>query len=394
MRKTPSTPSVEANILSDEMTRAATIERLQKHLPLEVSGYKASSELIHELVVHAAVSGRSIEASCQDLEVKIGANRVREQLNSCLSLEKLDELEAKVNGALREGLPRKVRRVAADVAIDLHEQPFYGREDELTCRGEAKAGTTRFYRVATAYLMYEGVRFTLGLVFVRPEHSNSELLKRLLNYVEQRGMKLKRLWLDKGFASIPVYKLLKQQGINAVIACPIRGKPEGSGTRALCRGKASYHSYHTFRSPNQGSYTVPVTIARTWSLTKQGKRRWTYLLFVQVGASLAPDKVRAAYRLRFGIESSYRCMRSVKGKTSTRNPAVRLLFLALAFLLVNLWILLRFLYCQVPQRGRYGRPLDERHFRLSRFTLFLQRALERRYGVVTAIKATAPPIGV
>lgn len=360
----------------------------------EVSGYKASSELIHELVVHAAVTGRSIEASCQELEVKIGANRVREQLNSCFSLEKLDELEAKVNNALKDGLPRKVRRAAADVAIDLHEQPFYGREDELTCRGEAKAGTTRFYRVATCHLMHEGVRFTLGLVFVRPETSNSELLKRLLKYLKQTGMKLRRLWLDKGFASIPVYKLLKQKGVNAVIACPIRGKPEGSGTRALCRGKASYHSHHTFRSPSHGSYTVPVTIARTWSPTRQGKRRWAYLLFVQLGSPLAPDKVRAAYRLRFGIESSYRCMRSVKAKTSTRNPAVRLLFLALAFLLVNLWVLLRFLYCQVPQQGRYGRPLDERHFRLSRFALFLQRALERRYGVVTAIEATAPPIEV
>lgn len=376
------------------MTRAATIERLEKHLPLEVSGYKASSELIHELVVHAAVSGRSIEASCQELEVKIGPNRVREQLNSCFSLEKLDELEASVNGALREGLPRKARRAAADVTIDLHEQPFYGREDELTCRGEAKAGTTRFYQVATCYLMHEGVRFTLGLVFVRPEHSNSELLKRLLNYLKQTGMKLRRLWLDKGFASIPVYKLLKQQGINAVIACPIRGKPEGSGTRALCRGKASYHSHHTFRSPNHGSYTVPVTIARTWSLTKQGKRRWTYLLFVQLGSPLAANQVRAAYRLRFGVESSYRCMRTVKGKTSTRNPAVRLFFMALAFILLNLWVLLRFLICQLPRRGRRGRPLDESRFRLSRFALFLQRALERRYGMVTAIEATAPPIGV
>ena len=117
-------------------------------------------------------------------------------------------------------------------------------------------------------------------------------------------------------------------------------------------------------------------------------------MFVQLGTPLAPTKVRAAYRLRFGIESPYRCMRVVKGKTSTRNPAVRLLFTALGFVLVNLWALLRFLWCQLPQRGRRGRPLDERRFRLSRFASFLRRAIERRYGVVTAISATAPPIGV
>jgi putative transposase len=318
---------------------------------------------------------------------------VREQLNAQLSLGNLDELEASVNAALHDGLPRRARRAAADVAVDLHDQPFYGQDDELTCRGEAKAGTTRCYRVATAYLLCEGVRFTLGLVFVRPETSNAELLGRVLSYGEQAGVTVKRLWLDKGFASIAVYRLLRQRGINAVIACPIRGKPGGLGTRALCKGKASYHSSHTFRSQSHGVCMVPVTVVRTWSLTRQGTRRWTYLMFVQLGSPLAPHKLRAHYRLRFGVESSYRCMREVKGKTSTRNPAVRLLFMALAFILLNLWVLLRFLFCQVPQRGRRGRPLDESRFRLGRFASFLRLATFRRYGVVTAISAIAPPIG-
>lgn len=87
-------------------------------------------------------------------------------------------------------------------------------------------------------------------------------------------------------------------------------------------------------------------------------------------------------------------MRTVKAKTSTKNPAVRLLFMALGFILVNLWVLLRFLYCQVPKRGKTGRPLDERRFRLGRFASFLCHAIERRYGVVMAIEATALPIGV
>jgi putative transposase len=196
----------------------------------------------------------------------------------------------------------------------------------------------------------------------------------VLSYVEQAGVKVKRLWMDKGFASIVVYRLLEQRGLKAVIACPLRGKANGSGTRALCRGKASYHTHHTFRHPDYGNYRAPVTVVRTWSLSQPGTRRWTYLLFVQLGSSLVPHKLRAQYRLRFGVESSYRSMRSVKGKSSTRNPAVRLLFMALAFILVNLWVLLRFLFCQIPKQGRCGRPLDEKRFRLSRFAAFLRRA--------------------
>jgi len=394
MIRTQSTPSAKASILNDEMTREATVARLQEYLPLEVEGYKADNEVILEVITHAAVTGRSVEASCQELDVAISSNTVREQLNAQLSVDNLNELEASVNAALHDGLPRKARRAAAEVAVDLHDQPFYGQDDELTCRGEAKAGTTRCYRIVTAYLLCGDVRFTLGLVFVRPEYSKAELLGRVLSYGEQAGVTVKRLWLDKGFASIPVYRLLRQKGVNAVIACPIRGKPAGSGTRALCKGKSGYHSSHTFRSSTHGECTVPVTVVRTWSLTRQGKRRWSYLVFVQLGSALAPSNVRARYRLRFGVESSYRCMRMVKGKSSTKNPAVRLLFMALAFILVNLWVLLRFLFCQLPQRGRRGRPLDEQRFRLGRFASFLRLAIERRYGVVTAIEATALPIGV
>lgn len=394
MEQNQSTPSRKSSILDDETTRELTVERLEEHLPVEVEGYKVSSQIIFEVMTHAAVTGTSIEASCQELSVGVSSNSVREHLNAQVRQDNLAELEAGVNRALQTGLPRKVRRAACELAIDLHDQPFYGQDDDLTCRGEAKAGTTRCYRVASAYLIHEGIRFTLGLSFVRPEQSKADMVEALLAYVMRVGVNIKRVWLDKGFAGMGVYRLLRHFSFAAVIACPARGKPNGAGTRALCRGRKSYHATHTFRHPEYGNCTVPVTVVRTWTLTRQGTRRWTYLLFVQLGTSLAPTNVRAGYRLRFGIESSYRCMRQVKGKTSTRNPAVRLLFMALGFILVNLWVLLRFLWCQIPQRGRAGRPLDERRFRLSRFASFLRRAIERHYGVVTAISAIAPPIGV
>ncbi len=288
----------------------------------------------------------------------------------------------------------------APATLDLHDQPYYGKEDELTCRGEAKAGTTRFYRVATCYLIHQGVRFTLGLVFVRPGQSNAEAVRSLLGYVGLTGVRIKRVWLDKGFAGMLVYRLLEDEGVSATIACPIRGKPNGSGTRALCHGKASYHTQHSFKHPKRGRYTARLTVTRSWSLDRQGKRRWTWLLFVQLGSALPPHKTRAGYRFRFGIESSYRSMLEVKAKTSTTNPALRLLFIALAFdqrescgysrqrldaaalpLLPN------------PAAGPQG-ALDEARFRLSRFKAFVRRAIEQHYGVVSAIVATASPLGV
>jgi hypothetical protein len=339
------------------------------------------------------VNNKTIEASCQDLVPEVSSNAVREQLHKHLNGDNIEELEKGINSMLQARLPRRARRGRFEIAVDLHDQPFYGQDDEWVCRGEAKAGTTRCYRVATAYLICQGVRFTLGVKFVRPEHDKAELLKRLLEQVEQAGVKMKRLWCDKGFAGISVYRFLLDKRVHATIACPIRGKLEGKGTRSLCRGKKSYHTQHSFHNPKYGSETVPLTVVRTWSL-RNHKRRSSWLLFVQLGHALPPRQVREGYRLRFGVESSYRCMREVKGKTTSKSPALRFLFMALGFILVNMWIALRFLFCQIPKQGRCGRPLDEKRFRLSRFAAFLRRAIERRYEVVTSISAIAPPIGV
>jgi len=107
-----------------------------------------------------------------------------------------------------------------------------------------------------------------------------------------------------------------------------------------------------------------------------------------------PHTGPADYRERILLESSYRCMRQVRLPTTSRNPAWRFVFMALGFLLVNVWITLRFLYCQIPRRARAGRPLDEDRLRLDRLASFVRQAVEGRYGVIYEIWATALPIGM
>jgi hypothetical protein len=75
--------------------------------------------------------------------------------------------------------------------------------------------------------------------------------------------------------------------------------------------------------------------------------------------------------------------------TTAKNPGYRFVLLALSFVLLNVWIHLRWLFTQVSQRG--GRWLDTQRFHLLRFVKFLQRALEMWYGCVRAITAPALP---
>ena len=52
----------------------------------------------------------------------------------------------------------------------------------------------------------------------------------------------------------------------------------------------------------------------------------------------SPTEIRELYRLRFGIETSFRQMRQARIYTCTRNPRLRLFFLAVALILRNLWV--------------------------------------------------------
>jgi hypothetical protein len=292
-------------------------------------------------------------------------------------------------------VPRHVRRQQQEVAIDYHDRPYYGKGEqaqELWVRGKAQDGTTRFSRVATAYLLLNGVRVTLALHFVLPEDNTVSVVDGLLQRVSTQGMGISGLLLDKGFESIALMEYLTRRGQAALIACPIRGTT--GGTRALCQGRKSYVTEYTFQAKHDQAFTAPVLVCRGFTTARRTgrlRRQAEWLLFSELGLTLSPRYARQLYGHRFGIETSYRCEGQVRGWTTAKNPAYRFVVLALAFVLLHVWIHLRWLFTQVPRRGRRG--FDVHRFPLHRFVTFLRHALEASYGCVQAITAPALPRG-
>ena len=316
----------------------------------------------------------------------------RRYLNEQLCVEDLPELEQRLNAALRAEIPPRVWRQAREVAIDFHDRPYYGKQPQakgLWVRGKARDGTTRFYRIATAYVMLKGLRVTLALRFVLPEMEVVSLLDDLLKSLKKQGFQIACLFLDKGFASIAVMEYLTRRAQPALIACPIRGKT--GGTRALCQGRRSYRTTHTFVSGDQ-TFTAHMVVCRSFTTAKRTKRlkhRAVWLLYILIELDLSPRQARRWYRKRFGIESSYRCAGQVRGWTTSPNPVYRFLLITLSFVLLNVWVHLRWLYAQVPRRGRRG--LKTKLFQLRRMAKFIRRALERQYGGIATIQAVAAP---
>ena len=100
--------------------------------------------------------------------------------------------------------------------------------------------------------------------------------------------------------------------------------------------------------------------------------------------------IRSRYRSRFGIEASYRCMRQTHAMTTSRNPALRFFLLALAFLILNLWCVLRWRFCQIPKRG--GRSVDQKGYELQRHCRFIAQSIDEIYHPLSCIFAQVAPL--
>ena len=129
--------------------------------------------------------------------------------------------------------------------------------------------------------MQRDVRLTLALIFVKPSDDTLSLLSGLLAHLRAAGIRIKCVYADKGFCSIPVLRRLLDLGLPAIIATPIRGKQ--AGTRALCQGRRSSATSQTFRSAEHGELRVPVTVARSEGRQRSGRRRASWCVYVCLG---------------------------------------------------------------------------------------------------------------
>src|SRR5712691_7474243 len=221
--------------LNGEDVRQAVEQTLREHVNLAINGYKCDTASVVNVLVKAAIEGQTIQSVCEDLALEVGSNTVREQLNVLLDVYDLRQHECEMNAGLAACVPQQLPKRGREMALDFHDEPFYGKTPELRAyavRGEAKEGTTYFYRVATLSVMWRAVRLTLAMTYVLPEDSNLSVVQRLLERMQHLGFRPRVVYMDKEFCEGPIVRYLTQAHIPAILACTIRG--DNGGTRALC----------------------------------------------------------------------------------------------------------------------------------------------------------------
>jgi Transposase DDE domain len=367
--------------LTDEGTLASAIDCLTTNLPIDMSGGYTVRELF-EILVRTASRGESIEQTVRGLEGTPSSNGIRYHLEK---LDDMNSLEKQLNAALQSRIPPKLRNRSHRLAIDLHLIPYYGKPTDIEAnyvyRSQAKAGTTSFFAYATVYAICRNKRVTLAIHAVPWTETLVATLTYLLAIIHPLRMSIKLLCLDRGFYSVPIIRWLKALNFPFLMPAVIRGKT--GGTRALLTGRKSYATDYTINSPKYGSITCQMRVVCGYHKGFKGQHGIRYLIYVVHRVKIALNQLHHYYRQRFGIETSYRLKNHCRIRTTTKNPVLRLLFVALAFILVNLWVYLLWHFISHSRRG--GQLIYHTLFPLNIMLQFLSTAVERRFPVVTAI---------
>lgn len=98
--------------------------------------------------------------------------------------------------------------------------------------------------------------------------------------------------------------------------------------------------------------------------------------------------VKETYRTRFAIETTYRQLGQARIRTSTQDPLLRFLYVALALILRNVWVWLHWAVLAHPRRGRRQIDLDQLPFRA--MLLWLQHLAEQLLGVCNRVPIPRP----
>ena len=223
------------------------------------------------------------------------------------------------------------------VAIDCHDEPYYGKKIPPEVRGTKKCkGTNYAYQYIVLDIVVKGQRFTLAILPVPSLIDANDLVKTILKKVIPL-IDIEAVLLDRGFYSVAVIRDIIEMGL--VFEMPAPRNDKVKGYLALQAGfRYSIDQYTVGSKPR----TVTVTIVMAPSPRKIRELPDKDPLFVfftngVVNEALIREKIEN-YDGRWGIETGFRVRDDFLIQTTTRNPVIRYFFFVLAAMLYDYWL--------------------------------------------------------
>ena len=222
-----------------------------------------------------------------------------------------------------------------DCSIDYTNWHFYGNKNApMVMEMKPDRGTTHCYKFATINISEKKQRFTLLAIPVGPFDNKEEILKTLLNYARQR-IRIRRLYIDRGFFDSTSITLFKRYNIKFLIPCTANER-----IKKILEIMPSPTVIKDYMMKNTMFNVVVVNdefgVKRAFA---------TNIMFDENEVGLS-ERLFYLYGKRWSIETSYRVKKhSFRPKTTSKNYFIRLFYFLFSVLLFNFWLLVDILIC-------------------------------------------------
>lgn len=373
-----------ARVVTASGVLAAVVALVERLVTFTVPGTRFTKKDVATLLVYAASRRTSLTRACEDLDGAMSDSRLR-QLWAGFTLRRV---QATLNRLLLVHAAACLLHRRIRLAVDLTLVPYHGkprRHKREVYRGPAKSGTSHFHAYATAYVILSGRRFTVAVKFVRKGEDMTKVLDFLLKRATDAGLTVESLYADRGFCNVRCIRYFQSLPFEVLMPLVIRGNRGAD----LLKPRASYATTYTMKSPRDGEVTFPVLVAVVYAKGRRGEHKAKKYAYVALHCTASPRTVFERYRDRFGIEASYRLANRARARTSTRDPAVRLVLFGIALLIENEWVWIKYDRLSVPHRGRAGRVVQDGLLRFDRFLAWIVHAVNLALGLVAEV--SVPP---
>lgn len=300
---------------------------------------------ILESLVYLSIEERYAESGLEDL----ATTRPEHTPSADTLLYQLKKLERKqaysmlisANDSVLEKLRRRgFFRKPAIVAVDLSNDNYYGEYNGLLRRSKKERGTNLFYTYASFHIVEKGKRITVFTIPVYQLDDHATICEELIKAAWIRGIKIKKLLIDRGFYSVDVMNMLDRLKVKFLM-------PAIKNDRV----KQAIVDYHNHLNPKMMKFAIRNSQKKEASFglmiyRKKGAKETDpitdqYIVFAtnmkHSEARKLYRKIPLEYKKRWGIETGFRVQNTVKAMTTSQNYTIRIIYQMLSVIIYNLW---------------------------------------------------------
>ncbi len=289
-----------------------------------------------KMLVDCALSNDSIESYCN----KNGhsPDRLQFYMNE-ISVEEIVEFGLK---AFEKTL-RMCDRKRVLLAIDFHDQEYFGEADDyvintIMLHGEryCKALVRRYITVS---IVDAGFKHTLAILPVMNTQKPEDLVERLLR-IAKGVVEIECILFDRGFLTVNVLGMVDGMGIQYLIP-----SKKGNGDIRV----AYWTSLETgrWRWPHRVYKNRKTFIETELFLKEAYTTEYMGFLTNRYMTTDTFEELLRMYDLRWNIENGYKEAKDYLIRTSSKNPAYRLLILVISHIMTNLLQAVRHLHVRI-----------------------------------------------